>query len=139
MEEPNKSFFDEEKNTESGAAPTEPTPEVQDGQEGQVRMPQKEGTPPRNNGESLATISLLLGVASILCCGLPAGIGAIIAALLSRKRLGKFNATSISGLLIGVISLLLTVFMFVMVSLIMELIESAVGEGALLFLPPLLR
>jgi hypothetical protein len=135
MEDPKKSFFDEDPKEEGASAPNE-SPE---GEESQVRIPHTEGDPlpPRNNGENLATISLILALASIFCCGIPASIAAIVTAILSRRALGRFTGSALAGLIIGIVSVLLTVAMTVLLSVIMAILEEIIAEagGELLFLP----
>lgn len=138
MQDPKKSFFDEEKESE-GIHATEPTPDA-DGEETEVRMPHAatDPLPLRDNGENLATVSMVLGIASLLCCGLPASIGAIITAILARHYMGKFNGASLAGLVIGIVNILFTAVVVVLINVVMALIEDAIGEGtgsSLLFLP----
>ena len=141
MQDPNKSFFDEEREAETEKTPTpEPATDTAEGEDGVVRIPHTapdEG-PKRNNGESLATISLVLALASVFCCGFPASIAAIITALLSRRQLGKFNASSLAGFVIGIVSIVFLAFVSILLGVISVLIEDAIGDvtgSALSFLP----
>ena len=146
MEDPKKSFFDEEPEAEGTPAPEEPevTPaapsgDMPDGEESEVRIPHTDSDPlpRRNNGENLAAISLILALASIFCCGIPASIAAIITAILSRRAMGKFTGTAIAGLVIGICTIVLTVAMVVLLSLLMSIVEELIegAGGELLFLP----
>ena len=139
MEDPKKSFFDETPEEGSTPAPEAPQSEAPDGEESEVRIPHTAGNfpPPRNNGENLATISLILSLASIFCCGVPASIAAIITAIMSRRALGRFTGTAIAGLVIGIGSMILTIVVTVLLSIIMVLVDQIIegAGGAALFLP----
>ena len=139
MEDPKKSFFDEDPKEESTPASDAPDADTTEGEESEVRIPYSATNfpPPRNNGENLATISLILALASIFCCGIPASIAAIVTAILSRRALGRFTGSALAGLIIGIASVLLTVAMTVLLSVIMAIIEEIIAEagGELLFLP----
>ena len=141
MEDPKKSFFDEEPKAEDTTvpAPDAPTEEAPEGEESQVRIPRTENTPPppSNKGENLAAISLILALVSIFCCGIPASIAAIITAILSRRALGRFTGTAIAGLVIGILTVIMTVVLTVLLSVIMTVVEELIGDlgSELLFLP----
>ena len=141
MDEQNKGFFDEDNEVtppaeEGSAVPAEQTPDTE---EGQVRIPRSPSDPPpQGAGESLAMFSVVLGLASIVCCGLPASIGAIITALMSRRRMKRMSGMAMIGLILGIASLLFTVLVVVLVFVMAGILEGAMGdlpEGTLLFLP----
>ena len=143
MQDPNKSFFDKEvteqpPTEEDTATPADGSTPAPEGEESQVRIPRSPSDPPlQGGGESLALFSLVLAIASFVCCGLPASIGAIIAALASRRRMKRFCGTSLAGLICGIISVLITVLLLVLVLVLAEIVEEALGEmpeGALLAL-----
>lgn len=155
MEDPKKSFFDEEEPTDSAPDPRDtdigqdiPEEDIQataeDGQadtEEQIRIPRAPSAPPpRRGGEDLATISLILGLAASFCCGClgaPIAIAAIVTALLARGRMRRFNGTAVCGLFFGIFSLLLTVFALVLSFIFIDTIGDVLGgtESSLLFLP----
>ena len=141
MDEQNKGFFDEDDTVKPAAGEESTAPEGQSptDEEGQVRIPHSpQDPPPQGSGETLAMLSIVFGLASFVCCGLPASIAAIIAALASRRRMKHMCGMSVVGLLLGIASLLLFALVVVLVFIIAGMLEGAMGdlpEAALLFLP----
>ncbi len=60
--------------------------------------------PESSSGYGIA--SLILGILSLCCCGLPCGIAAIVTALIDRSRRGLFTASAVAGLIMGILGLI---------------------------------
>ena len=75
-----------------------------------VYYPQPQPEPPKqNNGAAVA--SLVLGLVSMFCCGMPASIAAIICAIVSKSKSpdGKINGMAIAGLVLGIVGVVMSV------------------------------
>ena len=75
-----------------------------------VYYPQPQPEPQKQtNGAAVA--ALILGIVSMLCCGLPASIAAIICAIVSKNKSpdGKMNGMAIAGLILGIVGVVMTV------------------------------
>lgn len=63
-------------------------------------------------------VAIILGIASVICCcldfvGIIAGVLSIVFALISRKTLGYFDATSIAAIIVGIFGIVLSVAMII--------------------------
>ena len=69
-----------------------------------------------NNG--MATASLIVGIVSLICCGLPAGIVAIILGAIglskSKTMCGNGKGMAIVGIILGVVSIVFSIAMLVL-------------------------
>lgn len=122
-----------------GDTPTTPTddssffmPPV--GADGQIRIPHGMPTEPQK-GKNLPLVSLILSLLSFCCCGLPFSIAAIVVAVVSRNKLGRWDGLAIAGIIIGIFSVVMTVAMLVL-AFFVELMAAMEGEGAMLALLP---
>ena len=78
--------------------------------------------PPANAGQdnTLAIVSLVCGIASILCCGLLTGIPAIITGYIARNRVTENpmqyggGGMAMAGMILGGISIVLTVLIIIL-------------------------
>ena len=81
--------------------------------------------------------ALVLGIASVVCCGIlgiPFGIGAIVTGTTSRKRIAassgrlEGDGTALAGIIIGAIGLVLstlaTIYLFTNPDALNELVET---------------
>lgn len=69
--------------------------------------------------DHLALFSLLLGIAGIFSSmiyyvGIPCTVSAIVLAILSRNRRGRFEGKAVAGLCLGISGICLTIFFFTM-------------------------
>ena len=74
--------------------------------------------PEQKQSKGFAIASLVLGIASIVCCCLDVvsvvcAILAIVFAVLSRRQLGEFHGMAIAGLICGIVGLALSVYLIV--------------------------
>lgn len=65
--------------------------------------------------------SLILGIASLLCCCLSwgaavAGVIAIVCAIISRRTLGYFDGLAVAGLIVGIIGTVFGIYMGVIMN-----------------------
>lgn len=96
---------------------------------------------PRQTGRNFAITSLVLAAGSLVfafmgccCINLIPAILAIIFACMSRKRDGKFSGIAIAGLVIGIVSIVLTLILFAIgVYIGMEVANNPDGEVAKAF------
>lgn len=77
----------------------------------------------RNN---LGTASMIFGILSLFGCitvwfGLIFAIAAIVLAILSRSRMGRFEGGAVGGLITGIISVIISLMLYFM---ILQLIQS---------------
>lgn len=84
---------------------------------------------PNRNPENIALVSLICGIASFACCGLPAGMAAILFALMAKRRMKRFNGASIGGLVLGIINIIYTIVVIVMAIFLFSYLEG-IGDGA---------
>lgn len=75
--------------------------------------------PPVKQKDNLATFSLILAIAGcvtsiVYYISLPCTISAIVLAILSRSRIGRFEGKAVAGLCLGISGIILTLFFFVM-------------------------
>lgn len=73
-------------------------------------------TPPEEKTSGYSVTSMILGIVSLLCVGscLPAGVLAILFAVIGRGRDGKWKGMAVAGLVCGIISLLLTLLLILL-------------------------
>lgn len=71
--------------------------------------------PPKASGFAIASLSC--GIASLVCCcvglGLPLGALAILFAVLNRRKGKEMNAMSVTGLITGIIGLVLGIGIYI--------------------------
>jgi hypothetical protein len=74
-----------------------------------------------NYGKGFGITSLVLGIVAVLsvcccCCfyfiSLLLGVAAIVFAILARKQLGKFSGLALTGLILGIIAIVLFIAIF---------------------------
>ena len=75
--------------------------------------------PPAKPKDKLATFSLILAIAGcvtsiVYYISLPCTISAIVLAILSRSRIGRFEGKAVAGLCLGISGIVLMLFFFVM-------------------------
>ncbi len=107
-----------EKTSENIQTPTEPI-NVADNSQNQEK----------SNEKTFSIISLVSGIVGVICCCylgvilnfIPAGL-AIIFAFLSKKETNKFNGMAMSGLIMGITSIVLSI-LFLIVLIIYAIIE----------------
>ena len=92
---------------------------------------------PQGNPENIALFSLVCGIASFACCGLPAGIAAILFAIMARRRMGRFCGSSIVGMILGIANILYSIVVIVLgvmlYSYIGELGDGLEATGSVVF------
>ena len=76
--------------------------------------------PPATPKDKLATFSLILAIAGcvtsiVYYISLPCTISAIVLAILSRSRIGRFEGKAVAGLCLGISGIVLMLFFFVMI------------------------
>ena len=74
-----------------------------------VYYPQPQPEPPKQTNGA-ATASLILGIVSMFCCGMPAAIAAIICAIVSKSKSpdGKMNGMAVAGLILGIVGVVVS-------------------------------
>lgn len=75
-------------------------------------------------GSGLGTTAMIFGILSLLCCGWPAGIVALICALVERGRDGECSGNGKVGLILGIISIVLGVLSAIFSATITALFSS---------------
>lgn len=75
--------------------------------------------PPVVPKDNLALFSLLLGLAAcftsmVYYIGIPCAVSAIVLAILSKNRKGRFEGKAVAGLCLGISGVCLTLFFFAM-------------------------
>ncbi len=94
-----------------------------------------ESTPPspEKRTDTLAIVSLTLGILGLLCCGWPTGIAALVCALVDRSRHGKLEGMSLAGFILGIISIVMglisTVYSIIVLGSLYAIIEQILKEG----------
>ena len=73
--------------------------------------------PPAKPKDKLATFSLILAIAGcvtsiVYYISLPCTISAIVLAILSRSRIGRFEGKAVAGLCLGISGIVLMLFFF---------------------------
>ncbi len=81
--------------------------------------------PPAKPKDNLATFSLILAIAGcvtsmVYYISLPCTISAIVLAVLSRGRIGRFEGKAVAGLCLGISGIILTLFFFTMMLTILK-------------------
>lgn len=81
--------------------------------------------PPAKPKDKLASFSLLLAIAGCVTSmmyyiSLPCTISAIVLAVLSRSRVGRFEGKAVAGLCLGISGIVLTLFFFAMMLSILQ-------------------
>ena len=92
--------------------------------DGQENFPMR----PQGNPENIALFSLVCGIAGFACCGLPAGIAAILLAFMARRRMGRFCGSSIGVLILGIVNVIYSIVVIVLGVILFSYIGD-IGEG----------
>ena len=74
-----------------------------------------ESTPPspEKRTDTLAIVSLTLGILGLLCCGWPTGIAALVCALVDRSRRCGFEGLGLAGFILGIIACVMTIASYI--------------------------
>lgn len=70
---------------------------------------------PNQGGKGMAVASLVLGIVSFLCCGLPCSIVGLILGIISKKRQPMNNGMATAGIVLCIIGLVFTVISLIVI------------------------
>ena len=85
----------------------------QQGYQNGYNQPQQYYQEPADNSKGVAIASLVLGIASFLCCGTVCSILGLVFGIISRKKNPVNNSMATAGIVLSIIALVLGIIFFI--------------------------